>query len=253
MRLLYFSSGPRERILEALLGAGHDVTGIYVTDPDRWPKVGPTVQIARKYDLPVRIIQKSELRELGPEVRGATCLSAGFAYLFPQEFLSQAALCLNVHGTLLPKYAGARTLNWVIENGDSESGVTVHKIDAGMDTGPILLQVTFPISRFDTTDSLFAKTLTLEPKVVLKALDLVEKDTAHFRAQSPESADRFPDRTPGDSEVDPKLPLNQLYNKIRACPPDRFPAHFWIDGEKVCIRLWRPDKSDDEPFSDLMI
>ena len=57
---------------------------------------------------------------------------------------------LNVHGTLLPYYAGARTINWIIENGENFSGVTVHKIDKGMDTGPILLQERFAISPFDT-------------------------------------------------------------------------------------------------------
>ena len=254
MDLVYFSSGPRERVLNALLQSGHKVSAVFVTDPQFWPKVAPTVTLAESADIPVRIISKSELSTIGSELSGQTCLSVGFGYLFPPPFLEAVELCLNVHGTLLPDYAGARTLNWIIENCESESGVTVHKVDGGVDTGPILLQARFPLTKFDTVDSLYAKTLDFEPQVVLQALEMVEDGTARYTTQTQDhtSVVRYPDRVPEDSEIDPTRSLTELYDKIRAAPPDRFPAYFFVNGEKVCIRMWRPD-AEDSPYSDLSI
>jgi methionyl-tRNA formyltransferase len=245
LELLYFSSGPRERVLNALLQAGHRVLHVFVTDPKRWPRVRPTLDLAREKGVPVATVSRADLANLGASIAGRLCLSAGFGYIFPPEFISAARLCLNVHGTLLPMYRGARTLNWVIEEGETESGVTVHRVDAGVDTGPILLQRAFPVSRFDTGASLYRKTLEFEPGVVLEAMSLLEAGNATFRPQ-PADARQHPNRTPEHSRIDPSRPLTELYDKIRAADPERYPAHFYLDGEKVCIRLWRPDRREGE-------
>jgi methionyl-tRNA formyltransferase len=246
VELHYFSSGARERVLEAILAAGHVVPIVFVTDPIRWPRVAPTIDLARQCSIPVRVVRKEDLTVLGGELRGQICLSVGFAYLFPVRFIEATKLCLNVHGTLLPKYAGLRTLNWVLENGDTESGVTVHQIDAGVDTGPILLQRSFPLSPFDTGGSLHRKTLEFEPAVVVEALALYESGQATFVPQERSRIVRYPDRVPEHSELDAGRPLRELYNKIRAADPDRYPAYFYVAGEKVCVRLFRPDKGRDE-------
>jgi len=246
MDLYYFSSGPRERVFQAIVAAGHMILGVFVTDPTSWPKVAATVDMAARAGIPIQNVSKEALAELGNAVRGQVCLSAGFAYLFPRKLIRAAKICLNVHGTLLPKYRGARTLNWVVENGDSTSGVTVHQIDEGVDTGPILLQKSFLVSVFDTARSLYRKTLEFEPGVVVEALALYESERAVFRPQGEPEGRRYPDRVPEHSEVDPALPLQGLYNKIRAADPERFPAYFFVHGEKVYIRLWRPSKALDE-------
>lgn len=246
MELNYFSSGPREGVLSAVIEAGYVVLGVFVTDPAVWPKVGPTVDIARKKGIPVSIISKANLEELGKSLAGQVCLSVGFAYLFPPSFIQSAKLCLNVHGTLLPKYAGARTLNWVIENGEDVSGVTVHQIDSGVDSGPILLQRSFSLSIFDTGQSLYRKTLEFEPSVVIEALALYEAGKAMSYAQDFSGVVRYPDRVAEHSEIDPRRSLLDLYNTIRSADPDRFPAYFYLEGEKVCVKLWRPSKSADE-------
>ena len=246
MELYYFSSGPRERVLRAIIEAGHTVLGVFVTDPDVWPKVQPTVDIAKRRGIPVRIVTKDTLVKVADLVGGQVCLSAGFAYLFPEQFIQSTKICLNVHGTLLPKYRGARTLNWVIENGDPESGVSVHQIDTGVDSGPILLQRSFPVSIFDTGRSLYRKTIEFEPGVVVEAVALYESGKAVFSPQEDPAVVRHPDRVPEHSEVDAALPLQSLYNKIRAADPERFPAYFYVGGEKVCITLWRPSKAPQE-------
>ncbi|HXU87956.1 MAG TPA: formyltransferase family protein [Methylomirabilota bacterium] len=246
MELQYFSSGPRERVLDAVLAAGHKVLGVFITDPARWPQVARTVELAARHGIAVRIVRRADLAGLGTELGGSTCLSVGFAYLFPESFIAATKLCLNVHGTLLPKYAGARTLNWVIEHGERESGVTVHVIDAGIDTGPIVLQRAFAVSRFDTGRSLYRKTLAFEPAVVVEALALFESGRAVIRVQDLAGVARHADRTPKHSELDPSCSLLELFDKIRAADPERYPAHFYVDGERVCVRLWRPEKPADE-------
>src|SRR5947209_2711589 len=107
-----FSGGPRERVLQALIDAGYRVTAIFINDPDRWPKIKPTVDLATAHSIPVRVVKtKAELSTILPEIAGKNCLSAGFNYLVPQSLLAKVGMFLNVHGSLLPKYAG-RTLPW---------------------------------------------------------------------------------------------------------------------------------------------
>lgn len=247
MILTYLSSGPRERVFDALLAAGHRISRVIVTDPERWPKTGPTIARAQAQGIPVRIVGRSDLETLGRELRGEICLSAGFAYILPPSFLEAVKICLNVHGTLLPRYAGGRTLNWVIACGEKQSGVTVHVMEEGVDSGPILLQKSFPLSPFDTGASLYRKTLEFEPGVVVEALEIYERQG--LSGASPQYSSgvvRHPDRLPEHSRIDPTRPLLELYDAIRAADPDRYPAYFELAGQKVCIRLWRPDRPDNE-------
>lgn len=252
LEITYFSGGPRLQVLDAILAAGHRVTEVFVNDPARWPKVQPTIDRARNLGLPINVVhRKGELTGLSDRLRGRVCFSAGFGYLFPLPFIEAVGICLNVHGSLLPKYPGARTLSWAIENGETESGVTVHKIDDGMDTGPILLQRSFPLSRFETTKSLARKTAEIEPQTVVEALAKYEQMGELAFSQQPDCGSvALPNRVPAHSELDPTKPLLELVNKVRAANPDLYPAHFYLDGQKVCVHMWRPDKPEEE--SDLI-
>jgi methionyl-tRNA formyltransferase len=247
MRLIYFTGGPRERILEALLDAGHAIEAVYANSPDRFPCVAPSIEFARRRNLRVRIVErKRDLTALAPEVSGRLILSAGFRYILPSELIKSAQLILNVHGTLLPNYAGARTLGWVIVNGEKQSGVTVHKVDTGVDTGPILLQRAFDLDPLETTESLAKRTYAMEPNVVLDALALVEAGKHIFTPQSHVGIKRWPDRTPADAEIDPTKPLLASLAVILASDPRHYPAHFLIDGRKVCITVWYSEQPPEQ-------
>ncbi len=247
MELIYFSGGPRERLLNAIIEAGHNVCRIIVNDPDKWPVILPTITLAEHHGIPLEIIRsKKSLASVRAHIVDKICISAGFRYLFPESLLESAKLWLNVHGSLLPKYRGARTLNWVIANGDKASGVTVHRIDSGIDTGPILLQKSFPLSVFDTGASLYRKTLEFEPQVVLEALEVLTKGEADYSEQVVGDDAQYADRVPEHSEVDPTRPLTEIYDQIRAADPQRFPAFFFVDGQKVCVKVWRESKPSDE-------
>jgi methionyl-tRNA formyltransferase len=247
LRLHYFSGGPRERVLSALLQAGHVVEKVFVNDASRWPKIGPTIELAKGHGIAVEVVErKLDLDRIIPEVADKTCLSVGFNYIFPSRLIASARVVLNVHGSLLPKYAGARTLGWVIENGEMESGVTVHQVDEGIDTGPILLQKAFALSPFETTRSLARKTALFEPSVVLEALLKYESEGLARALPQGRCESLWPNRTPEHSRLDPQQPLIALVDKIRAADPDDYPAYFEINGERVCLRMWRRDKSADE-------
>lgn len=248
LRLIYLTGGPRERVLQAILDDGHIVTQIIANDPRRWPKVIPTLELAARAGIEVSIVQsKSDFVSLKDSFLGSGCFSAGFNYLIPKDIIDQADFFLNVHGSLLPDYGGARTLSWAIEHGVRESGVTVHLIDEGIDTGPIVFQERFSLSPFETSRSLARKTGEFEPMVVSKALRLFEAYGSTIARPQPSTRPQLlPNRVPEHSRLDPTRPLVELFNQIRAADPDNYPAYFYHEGEKVCIRLWRPDKPADE-------
>ena len=223
------------------------VEKVFVTDPEVSPNVIPTITLAKQHSIPLIILEKKDLTsiffDLNPRV---LCFSAGFKYIFPQKFIEHFNLILNVHGTLLPHYAGARTLNWIIENGETHSGVTVHKVDTGIDTGPILLQKSFEISPFDTGKSLYKRTLKFEPLVVEEALKSIKEEKPLFFDQVCENVRAYPNRVPEHSRIDPTKPLVELINKIRASDPESYPAFFEYCGEKLGVKLFRLNKDDED-------
>ncbi len=245
--IVYFSGGPRERVLQRIVDDGHRVLLVVANDPNRWPKVGPTIELAERLGLPtVTVKRKADLRALDEHIKGKLCFSAGFNYILPMSFIELARDFLNVHGTLLPKYRGM-SLPWAIELGEKENGVSVHLMDEGADTGDLILQKAFPLSPFETYRSLQRKIHEFEPIVVSEALALYEKGGRSAAYPQPAlQGDQLPDRKPTDGEVDPSKPLADLFDKIRSSDPNSFPAYFFHNGEKVCIKLWRPDKPPDE-------
>lgn len=248
MKLFYLSSGPRESILKRIVNDGHTVLGVITTDPVQWPKVQPTIELAHRLGIPHQVISRSDLHTPPAALSGQICFSSGFGLILPRTFLDHVSVCLNVHGALLPKYRGNGTLNWALVNGERKSGVTVHVIDAGIDTGPIVLQRAFSLSPFETAVSLCRKTREFEPDVVSDALRLFEREGVRClksQADEPQFVP-YPDRCPEHSRIDPTRSLLDLVNEIRASDPDHFPAYFMHFGEKVCVKLWRPDRPEGE-------
>ncbi len=173
-------------------------------------------------------------------------LSIGFPYLLPGKYLSLFHLAINIHPTLLPRYRGPTTGAYILMNNERESGSTVHHMTVHMDRGDIIAQSRVALTPFDTISSLQRKVYQSEPELLIQALTSLEAGIPS-RPQDENLATVFPQkRRPADSVIDPSLPLIELFDQIRACDPVDFPAYFVYNGEKVCIKLWRPHKSDDE-------
>src|SRR5215204_649334 len=141
--------------LERIVNDGHDVVAVYA-QPDkpsgRGNKIGysPVKQFALDNDLPVVQPTKIRTAEALDEFRSHeadVAVVVAYGRILPETFLNAFRMgAINVHFSLLPKYRGAAPVNWAIVHGEKETGVTTMKMDAGLDTGPTLLQRATPIS-----------------------------------------------------------------------------------------------------------
>ena len=171
-------------------------------------------------------------------------LSLGFPLIIPKSVFEKHPLALNVHPTLLPKYRGISSGAYIIINGEKKSGSTVHVMTEEADKGEIVLQREVPLSPFDTIRSMQKKVYSIEPQLVVDAIEQINQGIP-FIEQNEAEASSFPKpRKPNDSEIDPSKPLFDLINEIRACDPENFPAFFLYHGQKVAVKLWRLDSNN---------
>ena len=183
------------------------------------------------------------IKQIKPEL----LISVGFLFILPPEVLKIPRFSINVHPTLLPKYRGKAAGYYIIRKGERETGVTVHHIDEEVDSGDIIFQERISLDKFDTMKSIMRKTDLVEADLLCRAVIHLKNNTAPRIKQDESQATIFQqNRTPEDSMIDWNLPLRDLYNKIRACDSERFPAFFYVDGEKVCLQMWRQEKLEDE-------
>ena len=243
MDLAILFGGPRrEPAVARLREAGHPIVTV-VVPRSRPSALEASVQRMRSDGFNVVECGRNELEEVLAPLSRATLISIGFPYLIPNSILSTFTLCLNVHPTLLPMYRGPMSGAHIIINGEQRTGVTVHLMDAGMDTGAIVTQREIKLSKFDTVRSMQRKVYAIEGDVLVKALALIQDPDFRPQPQDDSRATSYPcKRAPADSEIDPGRPLLELFDQIRACDPDAYPAFFLVEGQKVCVRFWRPDK-----------
>lgn len=245
--VVLFGGPGREVAVMRVREAGYRVAAV-IAPRKTTPRLDASLTALREANFVVQATDRAGLSEvLLPWGRRDLLLSIGFPYLLPQAVLDRFALCLNVHPTLLPRYRGPTSGSYILMNNESTSGVTVHLIDEGMDTGAIVHQVSVPLSRFDTIRSLQRKVYAVEPDAVVSALQRLSDPTFQPEPQDERQASTYlARRTPADSEIDPHKSLLELFDFIRACDPAQYPAFFTIEGQKVCVRLWRPDRPPDE-------
>jgi methionyl-tRNA formyltransferase len=215
-----------------------------------------------------RHARKAEFEPLLAELAPAVVLSLGWPFIFSEGLLSGArtpekdapppTTFLNSHPSLLPKHRGSSPFAAAILAGDTSAGCTVHRIDSGVDTGPTLVQQAFALTPFDTYGSVKARSFDLEARCVREALERLlgalsseegaaaaARVDALFTPQVASGGPVTPRRSPSDSEIDPSLPLGGLYAAIRCCDPERFPAFFYWEGQRVNIKLWREERPAD--------
>ncbi|MFO7629825.1 MAG: methionyl-tRNA formyltransferase [Prochlorococcaceae cyanobacterium] len=181
MKLLFWGT-PAYAVptLEALLQAGHQVVGV-VSQPDRRRGRGTTLQPspvkarALELDLPVitpeRIRRQPELQQQLAALGAEASLVVAFGQLLPPAVLAQPPLgCWNGHGSLLPRWRGAAPIQWSLIEGDAETGVGIMAMEAGLDTGPVLLERAIPIALLENAEQLAARLSQLTAQLMLEAL-----------------------------------------------------------------------------------
>jgi len=140
---------------------------------------------------------------------------------------------INFHGALLPQYQGANVINWVIINGEQESGVTAHFITEKIDAGPIIDQVKFPIKLVDTVYDVKQKIAKITPKLVAKVLRKIKKGALKIKPQRG-TAKYYPPRKPGDGRIDFKKNAEEIYNLARSLV-NPWPGAYAFYGRKKII------------------
>lgn len=243
--VVMFGGAGREACIEQMLNEGVNIPVILVP---KWrgARLENSLRHLRYLDLTIIEVDKAMLGNALTPYAGMALLSIGFPYLVDGELLKMFRPALNLHPTLLPHYRGPTTAAYILINGEKKSGSTVHFMTADMDRGYILAQSVVALNAFDTVRSLQRKVYATEPKLVMDAIVAMEAGVKPW-PQDESQASEFPKRrTPADSEIDPARPLSELFNQIRSCDPDDFPAFFYHEGQKVCIRLWRPEKTAKE-------
>jgi len=182
----------------------------------------------------------NQVRDLAPDL----LVVAAYGLILPQELLDIPRIMpVNVHGSLLPRYRGAAPIQWAIIQGDTGTGVTIMEMDAGMDTGPILLQETLTIGPEETFGGLYERMAELGAGLLVQALEELHKGTLKPRPQPEEDASYAPPIKPEMARLDWSQPAMRISCMVRALDPRPGAYTLW-NGQR--LRLYRPFVVDME-------
>lgn len=226
--------------LQRLLEDGHEVPAVF-TQPDK--PVGrhavltppPVKQLALSHGIPVYQPTKMRdgtaaalLRELAPD-----CLVVvAYGRILPQEILDVPPRgCVNIHGSLLPRYRGAAPIQWSVIRGETVTGVTSMFMDAGMDTGDIIDTLTTPIGENETAGELFERLAPLGARLLSTTLAAIADGTVTRHPQNDAEATMAPMLEKAMGRLDLTRPAQELHNQVRGMNP--WPGAFCTAGGKT--------------------
>ena len=237
--------------LDKLVDAGFHIS-LVVTQPDR-PKgrglelvSSPVKRRALQLGLPIAQPEtiknnetfRSQLSSLKPDA----IIVVGYGRIIPQWMLDLPPLGnINLHASLLPKYRGAAPIQWAIARGETVTGVTTMKIDAGLDTGDILLQQEIPIAPNDTAETLAPKLASMGAELMVETLRGLQSGSIHPRQQDHAQATLAPILKKEDGLIDFSRPAAESLNRMRGFQP--WPgANTKFRGKN--LQLWRASALD---------
>ncbi|MBQ3201940.1 MAG: methionyl-tRNA formyltransferase [Clostridia bacterium] len=235
--------------LKMLIEQGHTLH--VFTQPDK--PVGrkavmtppPVKAMALEHGIPVFQCEKirmpegvKALRDFAPDLM----VTAAFGQILSAENLAVPKYgCINVHGSILPKYRGAAPIQWAVINGEKESGVTTMMTDVGLDTGDILLVKKTPIGEDETAGELFDRLAVLGAELLRETIDALEAGTLTRTPQNEAEATKCGMLKKEDGHVDFARGMQYAHDRVRGMNP--WPGAFALcDGE--VIKLWKTKKTD---------
>lgn len=215
--------------LESVINAGHEVA-LVVTQPDRASGRGMQIQLGAVHEAatrlgletiqPEKIKKNEELRARLESIQPDAILVVAYGRIIPDWMLTLPKHgCINLHGSLLPRYRGAAPIQWAIANGECETGVTTMKLDAGLDTGPMLLAQIVPIAPDETAEDLFVSLAAIGAELMVQTLHRLEQGILTAIEQNHEAATLAPILTREDGRMDFSRTAEQLVNRWRAFQP----------------------------------
>lgn len=229
--------------LKALLDTPHQIIAVY-SQPDRPAGRGqkltpsPVKQLALQHEIPVYQPQtlrdpaaQAELAALKPDLM----VVVAYGLILPQLVLDVPRLgCINSHASLLPRWRGAAPIQRAVEAGDAESGVTVMQMEAGLDTGPMLLKVSTPITAEDTGGSLHDRLAALGPQAVIEAISGLAAGTLRGEVQDDSLATYAHKLNKDEARLDWTRPALELERLVRAFNPWPI-CHSTLNGEPLKV------------------
>ncbi len=243
-----FSTHP----LQALVDSRHRVCAVY-TQPDRPAGRGrrlqpsPVKRLAQSQDIPV--FQPETLKDprVWDELRALKAdlmVVVAYGLLLPPEVLAIPRLgCVNIHASLLPRWRGAAPIQRAILAGDRETGITIIQMDAGLDTGDMLMRAPCPIEPDDTAGTLHDKLAHLGARTLLEALEAWLEGRITPQPQDDAQACYAPKLSKAEACLDWRKPARQLAREVRAFNP--WPVSYtWLAGER--LRVWRAQWLPDD-------
>jgi methionyl-tRNA formyltransferase len=230
--------------LQALIGADLNVVAVY-TQPDRPSGRGnkltpsPVKVLAEQYQLPV--LQPASLRDTDAQrqlmaLQADVMIVVAYGLLLPKAVLDAPRLgCINVHGSLLPRWRGAAPIQRAIWAGDTESGVTIMQMDEGLDTGTMLFKASCPIEPSDTSASMYSKLAALGPQALLTTLAQLAAGSLSSQVQDNALANYAQKLSKEEARLDWQQSAVQLERSIRAFNP--WPVSYFVVAEQN-IKVW---------------
>lgn len=244
------------RHLAALLSSEHEVIAVY-TQPDRPAGRGkkltasPVKTIALEHDIPVYQPEnfksdeaKQELADLNADIM----VVVAYGLLLPQVVLDTPKLgCINVHGSILPRWRGAAPIQRSIWAGDAETGVTIMQMDIGLDTGDMLKIATLPIEASDTSASMYEKLAGLGPDALIDCLADIETGKAEPVKQDDELANYAKKLSKEEARINWNDDAAHIERCVRAFNPWPM-SHF--EAAENSIKVWQSrvaEQTSDKP------
>lgn len=246
--------------LESIYNAKYNIIGV-TTNPDK-PKgrgmkmiASPVKEFALEKNIqvfqPLKIRKNTEfiekIKELNPDV---ICVVA-YGKILPKEILDIPQYgCINVHGSLLPKYRGAAPIQWSVINGDKETGVTTMYMDIGMDTGDMILKEKVSIGENETTGELWNRLSKIGGELLVKTLKLIEKGNAP-RTKQGEDYTIAPMLDKEIAQIDwNNKTAEQIKNLIRGLNPI-MGAYTFVNGKK--LKIWKAQIVNKDTIQDAQV
>ncbi|MDM5095453.1 methionyl-tRNA formyltransferase [Aeromonas rivipollensis] len=240
------------RHLAALLSSDHEVVAVY-TQPDKPAGRGqkltasPVKELALANDLPVyqpaslrNEAAQAELAALGADLM----VVVAYGLILPKAVLDTPRLgCLNVHGSLLPRWRGAAPIQRAIWAGDAETGVTIMQMDVGLDTGAMIRKVSCPIAFDETSASLYDKLAELGPQALVDTLGAMAAGDTAAEAQDDGLANYAQKLSKEEARIDWSMEAVAIERCIRAFNP--WPIS-WFEVAEQTIKVWQAEVIDSD-------
>lgn len=241
--------------LDAILAAGHDVACVYSQPPrpaGRGKELRPTAihAAADRHGLTVRTplnFKSSEDRDAFAALNLDVAVVVAYGLLLPKAILDAPRLgCFNLHGSILPRWRGAAPIHRAVMAGDAVTGVQVMKMDVGLDTGPVMLTATTPISEDDTTGDVHDRLSQLGAALMVEGLARLESGNAVLTTQTEEGVTYAAKVSAEEARIDWTLPARDVAARIRGM--SLFPgAWFEHEGQRIKVFNARADEGSGQP------